>query len=181
MTNSHASRIGVDGRRVSRRGAAIAISVAAIAGLAGCGGTAAGTVPADTDHGVLASSPAAIGSDVAPTGEGTPTAGASSQGAPATAGGSAADVYVTGRTNLGGRASAEFVAKIRGAVQDYVSSHLPGTTVTEVRVTTEQARFASAVVALAASGGPRTVVMTLTEQPTGWIVAAVTPFPGGIR
>lgn len=181
-SSSDLSQLGADDRHQSRRGGAIVIALMAIVGLASCGEASAGVVPADTDHGVLASSPAATAGGAGATGDETqPAAPSETAHADAPAGASGGDVYVTGRTNLGGKASAEFAATIRSAVEDYVSNKLPGTTVVGVRVTTEQSSFTPAAVTLDGSGGARKVAMTLTEQSTGWVVSSVTPFPGGIR
>lgn len=178
MTVSSLSQLRVETRRESRRGAAILSGVLAIGGLAGCAGGNAGAVPADTDHGFLASSPAATAAGVAAAG---PLASSDSAGTASPTAASSGDIDVAGKTNLGGRASAEFVSKIRKAVAEYVASNLPGTTVVDVLVTTEQPQSAPAVVTLAGVGGSRKVTMTLAEQSTGWVVISTLTLPGGTR
>lgn len=157
---------------------AIFVAGAMIAPLAGCRNGAAGTVPSDVDRGT---SVPFEGSPPDPIGDGqssqhSPTAGSTSESPGRNRDG---DVFVTGKTNLGGKASPAFVAKIREAVTAYVTGNMPGTTVVDVRIATEQSQYAFAVVTLAGAGGVRSVTATLAEQPTGWVVGGMPESRGG--
>lgn len=185
MTSSDLRKLTASLRSWLLRGMSASVALLALVGLASCGGPSAGVVPDDSDHGVLVSSPGAMPGGVPATSGGTPPAPLSqTAGAAPTAdvsGGDVGDVHVTGRTNLGGNVSAEFAERIRSAVEAYVSKSLPGTIVAQVRVSTEQSRFTPAVVTLDGAGGARKVIMTLAQQPTGWVVSSITPFLGGSR